>query len=255
MERKPLASGIPSGSLRDRAYAHIQREIASGGLRPETAISEVVLAKELRMSRTPVREAINQLVAEGLLEQTPNRGTLVVRLQRQDVVELYELREALEVYAVRKAAGLTLRAPDLERWEEYSDQILQLRKELQKSGKKTLTSEQMRRFVASDLNFHNMLMRMCVNARILKVLNDTRLLIRIFGIERPEYDASTLDRIYKQHTAIIAAVKNHDVEGAAELLNRHIRTSLEERLQAYDHWEREQSFQKSMPDYFGTPNL
>ena len=254
MERKPLAPGTPSGSLRDRAYAHIQRGIASGELRPETAISEVVLAKELKVSRTPVREAINQLVAEGLLEQTPNRGTLVVRLRRQDVVELYELREALEVYAIRKAASLTLRPADLGRWEEYSDQILQLRKELQKSGKKTLTSEQMRRFVSSDLNFHNMLMRMCVNARILKVLNDTRLLIRIFAIERPEYDAATLDRIHKQHTAIIAAVKNHEVEVAAELLNRHIRTSLEERLQAYDHWEREQSFQKNMPDFFGTPN-
>lgn len=254
MERKQSAPGTPSGSLRDRAYAYIQRGIASGELRPETAISELVLAKELKMSRTPVREAINQLVAEGLLEQTPNRGTLVVRLQRQDVIELYELREALELYAVRKAAQLTLRAADLEHWQEYSDQILQLKKDLQKSGKKTLNSEQMRCFVSSDLNFHNMLMRMCVNARILKVLNDTRLLIRIFGIERPEYDSPALDRIHKQHAAIIAAVKNHDVEAATELLNRHIHTSLEERLQAYDHWEREQSFQKSVPDLFGLAN-
>lgn len=250
MDRKPSSPANASGSLRERAYTHIQREIASGELKPDTAISELVLARELKMSRTPIREAISQLVAEGLLEQTPNRGTIVVKLLRQDVIELYELREALEIYAVRKAAQLSLRAADLERWAHYSDEILHLKNELRKSGKKTLTSEQMRLFVTSDLSFHNMLMRMSVNGRILKVLNDTRLLIRIFGIERPEYDADTLERIHHQHAAIIGAVKSHDAEKATQLLTGHIRTSLEERLQAYDSWERERSFQKTLPDFF-----
>src|SRR5690348_17311473 len=191
MSRKS-APALSSGSLRERAYNHIQRAIASGELLPDTVISEVVLSKQLKMSRTPVREAINQLVAEGLLEQTPNRGTLVVRLKRQDVIDLYELREALEVYAARKAAQLTLRPADLERWEQFSNEILKLRDEMRQSGQSVLNRDQMRRFIASDLSFHNMLMHMAVNARILKVLNDTRLLIRIFGMERPGYDGATL---------------------------------------------------------------
>lgn len=253
MDRKQTVPAVPAGSLRERAYAYIQRRIASGEFRPDTVISEVPIAKELQMSRTPVREAINQLVAEGLLEQTPNRGTLVVKLSRQDVVDLYELREALEVYAVRKAAHLTLRSSDVRRWEDFSEQILQLKKDIQKTSRKTLNSEQMRRFIESDLNYHNMLMRMSANVRIVKVLNDTRLLIRIFGIERPEYDADTLDRIHRQHAEIIAAVRDQNADLASQLLTRHIRTSLEERLQAYDHWEREQSFQKNLPDFFAAP--
>jgi DNA-binding GntR family transcriptional regulator len=246
MGRKSSAK-IASGSLRERAYNHLQRGIASGELLPDSVISEVVLARQLKMSRTPVREAINQLVAEGLLEQTPNRGTLVVRLKRQDVIELYELREALEVYAARKAAQVTLRPADLERWEQFSNEILALRDELRHSAHPTLSREQMRRFVTSDLSFHNMLMRMSVNARILKVLNDTRLLIRIFGMERPGYDCADLERIHHQHASIIAAIKSRDSEAASQILTQHIRTSLEERLQAYDIWERELSFQKSLP--------
>jgi DNA-binding GntR family transcriptional regulator len=238
-----------AGSLRERAYNHIQRGITSGELPPETAISEVVLSRQLKMSRTPVREAINQLVAEGLLEQTPNRGTLVVRLKRQDVIDLYELREALEVYAARKAAQLHLRPADLGRWEQFSNEILNLRDELRHSGQSILNRDQMRRFITSDLSFHNMLMHMAANTRILKVLNDTRLLIRIFGMERPGYDEATLERIHHQHASIISAVTGRDSEVASQLLTQHIRTSLEERLQAYDVWERELSFQKSLPTF------
>src|SRR6476646_9375274 len=91
-------------SIRGRAYVRIQRKIASGELAAGTALSEVALAAELGASRTPIREAIAQLVAEGLLEQTPNRGAVVVQLKRHDIIELFELREALELYAVTKAA-------------------------------------------------------------------------------------------------------------------------------------------------------
>ena len=254
MRRKNSFIPSPVGSMRERAYAYIQRKIASGELKPEVPISELVLAKELDMSRTPIREALGQLVAEGLLEQTPNRGTLVVQLKRQDIIDLYELREALEVYSVRKAAQSPPRSIDLKRWQDLSDEVLHLKSELEKSGKPFLNGEQMHRFVASDLSFHNMLMRMAVNDRILKVVNETRLLIRIFAIQRPGYDAATLEEIHQQHNAIIQAITAHDSELATELLTRHIRTSLGERLDAYDVWERETSLQKSIPTFFGLPH-
>src|ERR1700712_3847581 len=91
-------------TIREKAYQYIQSRIADGDLPSGSAISELLLAKELGSSRTPVREALGQLVSEGLLEQTPNRGTIVVRLSREDIVDLYELREALEVYVVAKVA-------------------------------------------------------------------------------------------------------------------------------------------------------
>src|ERR1700757_1122654 len=136
--RKKMPLPTSTGSMRDRAYTYIQRKIASGELKPDAPISEVPLAKELNMSRTPVREALNQLVTEGLLEQIPNRGTLVVQLKRRGIVEFFELREALEVYSARRVALLPLHPVDLDRWQSFSNEVLQLKSELEKSGRREL---------------------------------------------------------------------------------------------------------------------
>src|SRR5580658_1370278 len=90
--------------MRDQAYLYIQRKILAGDLQAGKAVSELTIAKELGSSRTPIREALGQLVAEGLLEQIPNRGAVVVQFGRQDIIDLFELREALEAYAVEKVA-------------------------------------------------------------------------------------------------------------------------------------------------------
>ena len=92
-------------SIRERAYLHIQQLLLSGKLEAGSSVSEQMLAKDLGSSRTPIREAMNQLAAEGLLEPSPNGGMIVTQLGREDIIELYELREALEVYAVGKDAG------------------------------------------------------------------------------------------------------------------------------------------------------
>jgi len=128
----------PDSSVREKAYLLIQRKIASGELRAGSAISELALARELGSSRTPIREAIGQLVAEGLLDQTPNRGAVVKKLTRQDIVDLFELREALEVYAVAKAARQAPRVTDIERLQSLADEILPLQEELKRSKAKTL---------------------------------------------------------------------------------------------------------------------
>lgn len=251
MTRKTSPAPRSGASMRERAYLHIQSKISVGDLRPDTPLSEVALAKELKMSRTPVREALNQLTSEGLLEQTASRGTLVAQFRRQDIVELYELREALEVYSARKAARLEIRAVDKQRWQGICDALPALKGELEKSRRSALDAAQMRRFIDADLNFHNMLMCLARNGRILKVVNDTRLLIRIFAIQREGYDTANLKRIYEQHCAILRAIIGHDPDTATHLLTEHIQLSLKERLEAYDEWEREASLQKILPTLSG----
>ena len=107
MNRKSISRSRPRDQevlMRDQAYAYIQKKILSGDLPAGGAVSELNIAKELGSSRTPIREALGQLVAEGLLEQIPNRGAVVVQFGRQDIVDLFELREALEAFAVEKVA-------------------------------------------------------------------------------------------------------------------------------------------------------
>src|ERR1700761_1537979 len=165
MNRKPRSRrGGVDLSMRKRAYLHIQKLLLSGKLEAGSGISEQMLAKDLGSSRTPIREAMNQLAAEGLLEQSPNGGMIVTQLGREDIIELYELREALEVYAVGKIARTPLRPVDRDRLQSLVEEISVFRKELEESGNEALDEAQMSRLLACDLGFHALLMSLAFNS-------------------------------------------------------------------------------------------
>jgi DNA-binding GntR family transcriptional regulator len=239
--------------MREKAYHLIQQKIVSGELMAGTAISEVSLAKELNSSRTPIREAIGQLVSEGVLEQIANRGTIVTQFDRQDILELYELREALEVYAVEKVSQRDIDSSDRQRLYGFVDEVRNLHKELAAAHGPGLNQEQMQRFVRADLGYHALLLRLAGNRRILKVVQDTRLLIQIFSIRREGHDADLLVQIHRFHREILDAVVRGDVDAAKGLLREHIQLSRQERLQSFDDWERERSLSQSIPVYMNSP--
>ena len=92
----------------DRAYDLLRVEIVQWQLPPGTHLSEVKLAERLGVSRTPLREAIQRLARDGLVRINPGRGAIVSEIALQDVVHLFQMREALESYASRLCA----RRPD-----------------------------------------------------------------------------------------------------------------------------------------------
>jgi DNA-binding GntR family transcriptional regulator len=239
-------------SVRDRAYLHIQQAIASGELGPGDVLSEVELAGELGSSRTPVREAIGQLVSEGLLEQTPNRATTVARLTRDDIVDLYELREALEVFAAGKVARQGAASEDLSELQSLADAILPLRAELAESSAKVLSNAQMKRFMRADLSFHSVLMRMALNPRMQKIVSEAQLLIRIFAIRRVGHELGMLDKIHAHHTGIVQALKKRQPERAIQMLGEHIQISLQERLEEFDAWNRARAMHRESPTALGS---
>jgi DNA-binding GntR family transcriptional regulator len=250
MERRSSRRRTSEISVRERAYRHIKGMISDGTLEAGSPVSELVLAKQLGSSRTPIREAMNQLDAEGLLEQGPNGGMSVAQLKREDIIELYELREALEVYSVGRVAKLSLRPADHDRLQFMVNQLLVLKKELEESAADTLGDEQNRRFIESDLGFHALLMSMTNNSRIQRLLYDTRLLIRIFAIRRSGHNAAQLQRIYDYHQQILDAVAKRDAAVAMNAIAEHIQASQLERLNEYDAWRRETSLHQHLPGIF-----
>lgn len=250
---KTRGTSLPERSIRDKVYRHLQQKIASGEIEAGSAISELSLARQLGVSRTPVREALAQLDAEGIVQQSPNRPATVAKLSRQDIIELYELREALEVFAAGKASRQPVRSSDLLRLKTLTNAIEDLRTSLERSRKPGLDAVQMQKFVAYDLGFHTLLVRMAANRRILKIVNDTRLLIRIFSIRRQGHSADLLGQIRRQHGDVLRAVSEGDPERATRLLSDHIQRSLHERLDEFDQRELEASLRQSLPFYTGTP--
>jgi DNA-binding GntR family transcriptional regulator len=87
-----------------RAYEQLRDEIVQWELPPGTHLNEVPLAERLSVSRTPLREAVQRLARDGLVTTIPGRGALVAQLSLQDVVHLFQMREALEPYAARLCA-------------------------------------------------------------------------------------------------------------------------------------------------------
>jgi DNA-binding GntR family transcriptional regulator len=236
-------------SARERAYHYIQQKIADRELPAGSAISEVVLAGELGLSRTPVHEAMRQLLGEGLLEDS-NGSIVVVRLSRQDFVELYELRSVLEAHAASKIAKRPLAGRDLERLQVLAGEIRALRMQLVKSGKKTLNGAQMRRFEMADIGFHAFLMSMAENAAALRVFNRVRYLIRIFAARHAGHSAEALGRVHNEHLDIIKAMADGEVERAVRVVSQHIQTSQQERLKEYSYWEHEALLKNQLHDFF-----
>ncbi len=127
---------------------------------------------------------------------------------------------------------------------------MKLKEELEHSGKSELDDEQMRRFLASDLGFHTVLMRMAANDRILKVVNETRLMIRIFAMRRQGHGTPLLESIHRSHTEVACAIAAQDPERAMRAISEHIQVSLHERLEDFEHWEIETSLRLSLPPFY-----
>jgi DNA-binding GntR family transcriptional regulator len=241
-------------SARERAYLYIQRKIADRELSAGIAISEVALAAELSLSRTPVHEAIRQLLGEGLLEEDSNGNVVIVRLSPQDFVELYELRSVLEVHAVSKIAKRALVEKDIERLQTLAGEIRALRNQLVKSGKRMLNGAQMRQFEMADISFHAFLMSIAENSVALKFYNKVRYLIRVFAARHAGHNAEALARVHKEHLDVIHALADGDVEKAVSSVLQHIQTSQQERLKEYSYWEREALLRNQIQGYFHDKN-
>src|SRR2546427_7455677 len=117
-ERRPAR--LENLTLWQRVYEYLREEILSERLQPGAELQEVALAEELGLSRGPIREAIGRLAAEGLVVVRPRRGAVVRSLSKDEFLEAYQVREALEMMAVRLAVP-RLADGDLARLQELTD--------------------------------------------------------------------------------------------------------------------------------------
>jgi DNA-binding GntR family transcriptional regulator len=221
------------------AYHHIQRKISTRALRAGEPVSDVTISKELGISRTPAREAIRQLVSEGLLESVPARGVVVITLDRDDIRELFEIREALEALAARTVAERVPSSSEVRDLRSVASSLTALIKELETSRKPTLDEKQMERFEVADLAFHTYILKLAGNQRSLRTLGGIRLLIRIFAARRGGHSLANLKQINRDHQELINALQQGDAQAAVECVHRHIAKSQKSRLEEFDQRERE----------------
>jgi DNA-binding GntR family transcriptional regulator len=228
-------------SLSEQVYRDIQRRLLDGSLRAGQILSEQAIADELGFSRTPVREAIGRLEAEGLVERVSRMGTIVRVPDYRDLRELYELREALEVMAARFASSHLL-SVDLDVLSRTSDEIALIAVEMHNNGIDYLTGPALRRYLDADITFHMEIVRSVNNRRCMKIISEFRVIQRIFEYHRVVHTVRLVEQARDQHAGILAAIRVQNVDAAASAMQDHIRCSHANALAGFEGTETDAHF-------------
>jgi DNA-binding GntR family transcriptional regulator len=197
-------------TLWQRVYDHLRAEILSGNLEPGVELAEVALAEQLGVSRGPIREAIGRLASEGLVTVRPRRGAVVRPLSKEEFLELYQVREALERMAVKLAVP-RLQPEDVAALQALIDDMTSRAKQ----GK-------VGEFFAANAEFHQRLVDASGNAKLAELY---RQLLDQIGRYRARslFLRGNLQRSVAEHAAILRAAKRGNAERAAHLMSEHIR--------------------------------
>jgi len=197
----------------DTAYEAVRRMILSGEAAPGTRLGEAELAETLGLSRTPVREAIQRLGADGLVEVLPHRGARVVLWSARDLEEIFELRTLLEPYAVARAARIGLEGPVLAELRDLCSAMEGAADEGEVSLLARLNS-----------HFHEALIDASGNSRLPGMLTSVMHAPLILGTFH-RYDAETMARSMGHHRELVDAITARDPEWAASVMRSHLRAA------------------------------
>ncbi len=221
------------GSHIQKAAEHIRARILCGDFQPGFVLSESALARDLGISRTPVGEALRELAAVGLVEQVPRYGTIVRRIGRAEIIELYELREALEPYAVALAVGRIAPA-DVARLDKLCARIVEFKTGMVRANIERLEGQTLRDFLATDMAFHTVLIHAAGNSRIARIVRDSHVMTQLFGTQRLIHERQIVAEACRFHAQILAAIQHGDAKAARDAAAEHIRASLAHTLENLD---------------------
>ena len=211
---------------KERAYQYLRERFENGELKPGDRVSDLALTREIDVSRTPIREALNQLASEGLVEFIPHRGAFVRLPDLREIEEFYELRELLEGHAASRLAA----APDPVAVAELAALVEQMatmaEESRQEADHRALSATSTRDQRRLDLGFHGILLEACGNRRLCRIVEDSRIIARPFAAMAPRMRPASVRSAHREHAAILAAIRKGDSQAARRAMVSHIRSSL-----------------------------
>lgn len=219
--------------LTDYAYIEILNMILSSEIKPGERIREDLLAEKFGISRTPVREAVNQLVQNGFIVNVKRKGLYCVKLSKEELLDLLELRMVLESMSFNKCIE---RATD--------DEIQSLRKIINDFNEKytriisDINSDCMGKVSKLhneyDVRFHVSIANVSRSSKLIKYINEVEnlLLIARQRIYRNENEGRAIVLLsWKQHEQIVKAIENRDKTAALDMLSQHLKLMKETQIE------------------------
>jgi len=200
--------------LSQKVYRVLKTEIIKGLLKPGTKLLEGKIAEQMEVSRTPIREALRELAAEGFVKISPNQGVVVSNASIEDIQEVLQIRGVLEGLAARLAAKII-----------NKEEIKELDKYLKQMEYYT-NKDDVLAFSEMDAEFHELILGICENNRLIQIrknLSDQAHRYRIRSLTIP----GRLKYSLKEHREIVETLKRKDAKQADRLSQKHIENVLE----------------------------
>ncbi|MEZ4834699.1 MAG: GntR family transcriptional regulator [Caldilineaceae bacterium] len=217
----------PAQTLNQQVYTRLQEMIRSGSFRLGEQLDERTLATDLEVSRTPIREAISQLVREGIVEYRPYRGNFIRKFTVKQVNDLFLVRAALEALAVRLAMPKISQEVDI-KLRQILDRVHQ-----------ALEVNDITAYSDADREFHETLIHLTGNETLIDSLD--RLGFKIQMIRTiANRDPHVVERTHQERPRILAALESRDADLAAKLMEEHIdgvRKAVIAQLQELDQFD------------------
>lgn len=205
--------------VRERTYEYLKSAILSDRIHPGERLAEEHLAKEMGVSRTPVREALHKLESEGLIKALETRGFIVSKDSREEVEELFDMRAILEGYGLRVIS------------EKVSENLLEQLNGFIGKAEDALRRKQIREVFKWNTQFHDTLHRMLAEKkRLHRLLVNVRkyvLRYRENTLQYPDGGRRALDG----HRKIVMALRLKDPDLCERVMREHIQEAKEDALQ------------------------
>ncbi|MFW5980617.1 MAG: GntR family transcriptional regulator [Halanaerobiaceae bacterium] len=208
--------------LRKQVYEVLRKAILQGKLKPGEKITEMEIAGQLNVSRTPVREAIRMLELEELIVIVPQRGKFVAGIKSiKEINEIFQVREELEGLA----AYLTAKNISETKLAEMKEKVNQIEKCVQE--------DDLEGCIESDISFHQIIYEVSSNKWLQKFLDSLFEQITRFRSESLSREGR-MEEAYQEHKKLYAAIKNGDSELARNLVREHIENARESVITVFE---------------------
>jgi DNA-binding GntR family transcriptional regulator len=204
--------------VREWAYDHLKSDVLSGHFNPGERLTEEHLAKALGVSRTPVREALHKLASEGLIQPLETRGFCVARDTREEVEDLFDIRAALEGYAIRLICDY------------ISEQTLEQLNGFIQKAQDALDRKKLDEIFEYNTQFHDALHQVIAGkTRFHSLIADTRKYVLRYRKESLYY-LDGAKRTIDGHRKILLAISLKDPDLCERVIREHIREAKEDAL-------------------------
>lgn len=204
---------VPRHTLLNAAYDHLRAAVLDGSLAPGSRVTVRPLTEQLGLSATPIKAALAALEREGFLISVPHRGYFVPEGSTDDLLELYELREAVDGIAARRTAG----APD-------HDRIAIGLHALLARQRAAIEADDLPAYGELDLAFHRLIWEGSGSRRLIPVAENLIAQVRL-GNRLSARAPGRLPVAVDEHEAILEAIRRGDQRAAERHIRRHVRAA------------------------------